>query len=364
MAARTGVRGLSADELQVIRDAVAAGRKPKVVFTESAGQIAGQLGQVVALTDPAESDEWVVVRFGRDELPFAPADLQVAPKGATARKAAPPPPAPPARPEPEFVIDKPVVPARRGRSGASGAPGGTEASGDSGASGDGRRVSKPAPEGGAGSARSAGGAPNGRARSHVSGSASSAPPSAASVSPSAPRPSPGAGASSTSSSSSGAAPDAGASETGPATATSDGRRGAGGSPVAPRASGITAPAPRASGIAGPAPRASGGGAPAPRKASGRAARPKPVSELTVTLAYAEGEWTVAANQGSKALAKPYIVRPAEALRMVSLVDVPGVQEAVEQIMAAERAQAEQQAQRLRAELAEVEARLRELGEAG
>ncbi len=50
--------------------------------------------------------------------------------------------------------------------------------------------------------------------------------------------------------------------------------------------------------------------------------------------------------------------------MVSLVDVPGVQEAVEHILAAERAEAEQQAQRLRAELAEVEARLAELGEAG
>jgi hypothetical protein len=86
--------------------------------------------------------------------------------------------------------------------------------------------------------------------------------------------------------------------------------------------------------------------------------------LTVTLAYADGEWTVAANQGAKALAKPYVIRPAEALRMVSLVDVPGVQEAVEQIMSVERAEAEQQAQRLRAELAEIEARLAELRDAG
>jgi hypothetical protein len=73
---------------------------------------------------------------------------------------------------------------------------------------------------------------------------------------------------------------------------------------------------------------------------------------------------VAAAQGTKVLAKPYVVRPAEALRMVSLVDVPGVQEAVEQILASERAEAERVAQRLRAELAEVEARLAELGEAG
>ena len=115
----------------------------------------------------------------------------------------------------------------------------------------------------------------------------------------------------------------------------------------------------------PAPRKGGDDVTAPtgpRKAAGRAAKPKAPATLTVTLAYAEGEWTVAASQGAKALAKPYVIRPAEALRMVSLVDVPGVQEAVEQILAAERAEAEQQAQRLRAELAEVEARLKELGE--
>lgn len=228
--ASTGVRGLSDEEVQTIREGVAAGRRPRVQFTEAAGQIAGQIGQVVSLTDPAESDDYVVVRFGRDELPFSPADLQIAPKGATGRKpAAPVEEAPPAPPEPEFVIDKPIP---------------------------------------------------------------------------APRP----------------------------------------EPVAPVAS-----APEA---------------PAPRKAAAKAVKPKAPAGLTVTLAYAEGEWTVAANQGAKALAKPYVIRPVEALKMVSLVDVPGVQEAVEQIMSAERNEAEQQAQRLRAELAEIEARLAELRDAG
>jgi hypothetical protein len=226
---RESVVGLSTEELQTIRGQLSAGRKPRVQFTEAAGQIAGQVGQVVELADPAASDEWVVVRFGRDELPFSPGDLRVPPRGAAARKATgpPPPPAEPARPEPEFVIDKPP-------------------------------------------------------------------------------------------------------------------------PAIPAAS-----APR-KGVDEPAP------APAPRKATSRPAKAKPGASLTVTLAYAESEWTVSAMQGSKVLAKPYVVRPAEALRMVQLVDVPGVQEAVEQIMAAERAEAQAQADRLRAELAEVEARLAEL----
>ncbi|MEU7905485.1 hypothetical protein [Actinoplanes sp. NPDC049118] len=223
-AARTGARGLSTDELQAIRDGLAAGRRPRVMFTESAGQIAGQVGQVVTLTDPAESDEWVVVRFGRDELPFSPGDLQVAPKGPVKKAVAAVPEQ--ARPEPEFVIDKPL----------------------------------PAPP----------------------------PPAEA--------------------------------------------------PPAP--------------------------APAPRKAPARAAKPKPPPGLTVTLAYTDGEWTIAANQGAKALAKPYVIKPSEAMKMVQFVDVPGVQEAVEQIVSAERAEAEQQAERLRAELAEIEARLAELRDAG
>ncbi|MDG4800884.1 hypothetical protein [Micromonospora sp. WMMD980] len=225
------VQGLSTDEVQQIRESLAAGRKPRVVFTEAAGQMAGQLGQVVELTDPAASEEFVVVRFGRDELPFSPADVAIGPKGAGRRPAAEakpePAPAPasvPAVAEPEFVLDTPRVPAPR-------------------------REEQQAAE------------------------------------------------------------------------------------------------------------------PKPAKRAVKAAKPKSPAGLTVTLAYAEGEWTVAAQQGTKALARPYVVKPAEALRMVALVDVPGVQEAVEQILAAERAEAEQQAEKLRAELAEIEARLAELREA-
>jgi hypothetical protein len=44
-----------------------------------------------------------------------------------------------------------------------------------------------------------------------------------------------------------------------------------------------------------------------------------------------------------------------------MLDVPGVQEAVESILATERVAAKAQADKLRAELAEVEAKLAELG---
>ncbi|MGW3890051.1 hypothetical protein ACWD69_15290 [Micromonospora chokoriensis] len=223
-------QGLSTDEVQSIREALAAGRKPRVVFTASAGQIAGQVGQVIELTDPEVSDEFVVVRFGRDELPFSPADLAVAPKGAGRRVVPEPKPEPEPEPEPvaapEFVLDTPRVPAQRQEE--------------------------------------------------------------------------------------------------------------------PKVEQTEKP---------------------PARRAVKAVKPKGPAGLTVTLAYADGEWTVAAQQGSKALAKPYVVKPAEALRMVALVDVPGVQEAVEQILGSERAEAEQQAEKLRAELAEIEARLAELREA-
>ncbi|GIJ76429.1 hypothetical protein SAMN05443287_10255 [Micromonospora phaseoli] len=227
-------QGLSDDEVRGIREALSAGRKPKVVFTAAAGQIAGQLGQVVELTDPAVSDEFVVVRFGRDELPFSPADVAVAPRGAGRRPVEPKvePRVEPAVVEPEFVLDRVPQP----------------------------RWEEPKVE---------------VVEAKVE-AVESKPPARRAV---------------------------------------------------------------------------------------KAAKPKGPAGLTVTLAYAEGEWTVAAQQGGKVLAKPYVLKPAEALRMVALVDVPGVHEAVEQILSAERSEAERQAEKLRAELAEIEARLAELREA-
>jgi hypothetical protein len=251
--ARAATKGLSTTDLEQIRDTLGAGRKPKVMFTEAAGQIAGQIGQVVGLTDPELSDEWVVVRFGKDELPFSPIDLMIAPKAAPNRRSN-------------------TVPAPREES----------------------PVPSPAP-----------------ALSTVDAPVSPAP--AATTDAPAPEP---------------------VDKDAPEAASPD--------------EALPSPAPPKVAKAVPAK---------------KAAKPKAPPGLTVTLAYTDGEWTVAANQGAKALAKPYLIKPAEALKMVSMLDVPGVHDAVEEIVSAARAEAEQQAERLRAELAEIEARLAELSEA-
>lgn len=255
-------RGLSTADLDQIKQVLAGGKRPRVMFTDAAGQIAGQIGQVVALEDPKSSDEWIVVKFGGDALPFSPADLQMPPKGgAPAKKAAPAKAA-----EPET-------------------------------------------------------APSGRK------------------------------------------PLAIGEDLLPTQPDNQAEKKAAGSPAGARTGGGSAPAdqtesqePKVS-EATPA----DSPAPAPRKPAGRAPKVKPPAGLTVTLAYTEGEWTVGAMQGSKALAKPYVIKPAEALKMVGMLDVPGVQEAVEQILSTERDAAKAQADKLRAELAELEVKLAELG---
>ncbi len=244
------VRGLSTEELETIRDGLANGRKPRVVFTESAGQVAGEFGHVIELTDPGLSDEWVVVRFGKDELPFSPADLAIPPRGTPARRAAAP-----AKDEPELRLTEPPVPPLLLSTEEQMMPTKSQFP-----------AAKPAAD-----------------DSTLSSSAASAE----------------------------------------------------------------------------APVASSGAVPAPRKA-GRPPKVKGPAGLTVTVAYADGEWTVAASQGTKTVAKPYVIKPTDALKMVGLLDVAAVQEAVEQIVAAERAEAEQQAEKLRAELAELEAKLADL----
>jgi hypothetical protein len=284
MVTQTAGRGLSTEDLTKIRDTLAAGRKPRVMFTEAAGQIAGQVGQVVQLTDPAVSDEWVVVRFGNDELPFSPTDLVVPPRGSASR-----------------VTPSRVTPSKEA----------------------GRRssvASLPSP------------------REETPVPPSPTPPSAA----------PAKSATAVD----GAGPKKAAAATKAAAAPA---AKAAAEPVK------AAPAPATEAAAvDPA----GDGRAEKRAPARKAAKPKPPPSLTVTLAYAEGEWMVGATQGSKTLAKPYLIKPAEALKMISMLDVPGVREAVEDIVSAARQEAERQAERLRAELADVESRLAELRDAG
>jgi hypothetical protein len=275
MVTQTAGRGLSTNDLTRIRDTLAAGRKPRVMFTEAAGQIAGQVGQVVRLTDPAVSEDWVVVRFGRDELPFSPTDLVVPPRGAAAK----------------------VAPSRE-----------------------------------------------------TGGASAASLPSPREESPMPPAPSPAPPAATRSQAANGAAKgavkdatakDAARDSTPKDTTSKDGA------------------------VSEAVAAATPGDGRAERRAPARkAGKPKAPASLTVTLTYAEGEWMVGATQGAKSLAKPYLIKPAEALKMISLLDVPGVREAVEEIVSVARDEAERQAERLRAELAEVESRLAELRDAG
>jgi hypothetical protein len=67
-----------------------------IVRTPSAAVATGTRGNVVRLGDPKDS-EYVVVRLGRDEVPFAPSELALSTrsKATTAAPGAAPPPAPP-----------------------------------------------------------------------------------------------------------------------------------------------------------------------------------------------------------------------------------------------------------------------------
>lgn len=77
---------LTDDDVAQLRARVEAGESPRVVVrAASASVAAGTRGSVVRLGDPKDS-EYVVVRLGRDEVPFAPSEL-----GIPGRK---PPPAP------------------------------------------------------------------------------------------------------------------------------------------------------------------------------------------------------------------------------------------------------------------------------
>jgi hypothetical protein len=72
---------LSESDIAELRREVEAGKRPRVFATAASGLGAGTSGQVIAVRDPAER-EFVVVRIGGDELPFAPEDLSRTRAGA------------------------------------------------------------------------------------------------------------------------------------------------------------------------------------------------------------------------------------------------------------------------------------------
>jgi hypothetical protein len=276
-------RGLSTADLDQIKQVLAGGKRPRVMFTDQAGQIAGQVGQVVALEDPKSSDEWIVVKFGGDALPFSPADLTLPPRGGAPAKKAPakatePTATTPSGRKPLAIGDDLLAREAAQKEAAQKEAAQKEAAQKEAA----KKAAGPTP---AGAEPTGGTAPANQPPARKEPSVSEATPASSADSP----------------------------------------------------------------------------ATTPRKPAGRAPKIKPPAGLTVTLAYTDGEWTVGAMQGAKALAKPYVIKPAEALKMVGMLDVPGVQEAVEQILSTERDAAKAQADKLRAELAEVEAKLAELG---
>lgn len=86
------------------------------------------------------------------------------------------------------------------------------------------------------------------------------------------------------------------------------------------------------------------------------------ARLSVTLAYANGQWLVEVRKGRALLGTRHLVRTAEAMSMLASLDVPGVRSSVEEALAVDQTEAARQAERMRGELAELEAKLAGLTE--
>ncbi|HKD97928.1 MAG TPA: hypothetical protein VKB69_10045, partial [Micromonosporaceae bacterium] len=84
--------------------------------------------------------------------------------------------------------------------------------------------------------------------------------------------------------------------------------------------------------------------------------------IAVTLVYTDGAWTVEVEHKDGVKEGTHDVRPADALRAIDLLDVPGVREEVEKAITDDQARAEKEAQRLRDELGGVGAKLTAINE--
>lgn len=86
---------LTDSDVAALKSRVQAGEKPRVVVRAASAAVpAGTRGNIVRIGNPSEG-EYIVVRLGKDEVPFAPAELSMsgrqpaAPAKAAAKKAAP-----------------------------------------------------------------------------------------------------------------------------------------------------------------------------------------------------------------------------------------------------------------------------------
>ena len=92
------------------------------------------------------------------------------------------------------------------------------------------------------------------------------------------------------------------------------------------------------------------------------AAPKLSARLSVTLAYADGQWLVEVRKGRALLGTRHPVKPAQALTTLSTLDVPGLRGQVEQVVATDQTEASRHVDRMRSELTELEAKLAGLQE--
>ena len=84
---------LTSEEVAGLRARLTSGEKPRVIVRAASAAVpAGTRGNVIRMGNPSEG-EFIVVRLGRDEVPFAPAELALSARGktatATAAKSAP-----------------------------------------------------------------------------------------------------------------------------------------------------------------------------------------------------------------------------------------------------------------------------------
>jgi hypothetical protein len=103
----------------------------------------------------------------------------------------------------------------------------------------------------------------------------------------------------------------------------------------------------------PAPRAAKATAAPARPAGRRRSGPPPT--VTITISSSGAAWSVTGSRGGRAVIKPTSLAPGVVTAIAKLLTQPGISEAVAEVNDTARAEAEERAAKLRAELNELEA---------